>query len=123
MNKRKRVAIIEDNEETRELLKAVLENQGCEVFAAATGMEIVKHLGTGKPDLILLDLNLPGISGEEVMKIFKEQGLVEGVPVVIISGEKDDTVRSAAENAGIAATIKKPFKVETVLSVIKQYIK
>ena len=91
----KKILIVEDDRFLRELMVKKLEKEGFEVVQALDGEEGVKKAKEEKPDLILLDLILPGIDGFEVLARVKEDALIASVPVIILSnlGQKEDIDR------------------------------
>lgn len=109
----KTIAIIEDDQAIGNLLEEVLEKEGYRVRRAYSGTEAVYLLSEEKPDLALLDLMLPGLSGEEVLPH------LQGIPVIVISAKVgiDDKVKLLL--AGAADYITKPFAIEEVLARIQ----
>lgn len=107
------IAIIEDDQAIGNLLEEVLEKEGYRVRRAYSGTEAVYLLSEEKPDLALLDLMLPGLSGEEVLPH------LQGIPVIVISAKVgiDDKVKLLL--AGAADYITKPFAIEEVLARIQ----
>jgi two-component system OmpR family response regulator len=109
----KTIAIIEDDQAIGNLLEEVLEKEGYRVRRAYSGTEAVYLLSEETPDLALLDLMLPGLSGEEVLPH------LQGIPVIVISAKVgvDDKVKLLL--AGAADYITKPFAIEEVLARIQ----
>lgn len=77
----KTIAIIEDDQPIGDLLEEVLEQEGYRVKRAYSGTEALYQLSMHRPDLVLLDLMLPGLSGEKVLPH------LEGVPVIVVSAK------------------------------------
>jgi len=88
----KKILIVEDDTFLRELISQKLSNEGYDITEAADGEQGLKELEKEKPDLILLDLILPGLDGFEFLSKLKEDAQLSGVPVIILSnlGQKDD---------------------------------
>lgn len=88
----KKILIVEDDKYLRELLSQKLLKENYDVLDAGDGEEGVRLAKEGKPDLILLDLILPGIDGFEVLSRIKESPDTSSIPVIILSnlGQKDD---------------------------------
>ena len=101
-----RVLVIDDEEGIRSSLKMTLEYDGCEVLLAATGEEGVKLVEREAPDLVFLDIKMPGMDGLEVLQ--KLRHLVETVPIVIISGHADISTAVEATRLGAFDFIEKP---------------
>ena len=88
----KRILIVEDDRFLRELIVKKLINEGYDAIEAVDGEQGLQKTKEEKPDLILLDLILPGIDGFEVLTLKKDDVSVSGIPVIILSnlGQKED---------------------------------
>jgi len=88
----KRILIVEDDRFLRELIVKKLANEGYDALEAVDGEQGLQKTKEEKPDLILLDLILPGIDGFEVLALKKDDASVSGIPVIILSnlGQKED---------------------------------
>jgi two-component system KDP operon response regulator KdpE len=108
-----RVLVIDDEERIRRLIVITLGNKGWEVFEAATGYEGIQMLMGTRPDVVLLDLNLPDMDGEKVLRSIREWSMV---PVIIISvrDSRDDIITLL--NAGADDYIAKPFYTDELLA-------
>lgn len=109
----KTIAIIEDDQTIGDLLEEVLQKEGYQVKRAYSGTEAVYLLSQEKPDLALLDLMLPGLSGEEVLSH------LQGIPVIVVSAKVnvDDKVKLLLE--GAADYITKPFEIKELLARVQ----
>jgi two-component system OmpR family response regulator len=109
----KTIAIIEDDQPIGDLLEEVLEKEGYQVKRAYSGTEALYLLSKQLPDLVLLDLMLPGLSGEQVLE------KLSGVPVIVVSAKVgvDDKVRLLL--GGAADYITKPFEIKELLARIQ----
>ena len=90
MPRRQRVLIVEDDHDWRRLLRNALTLAGYEVQEARGGFEALRHLDSVPPDLVLLDLGLPGIDGYTVRDELAAQVHTREIPVVIITASTDD---------------------------------
>jgi len=90
-----KILIVEDDRFLRELIARKLKNEGYEVLEAVDGEEGLKRIKEEKPDLILLDLILPGIDGFEVLAKTKENTETAQIPVIILSnlGQREEVER------------------------------
>ncbi len=90
-----KILVVEDDKFLRELIAQKLDREGYEVREAVDGEDGVKKVEEEKPDIILLDLILPGIDGFEVLSKIKENPERKDVPVIVLSnlGQKDDIER------------------------------
>ena len=82
----RKVIIVDDDRDTRELLQFTLEGQGYEVKLAANGLRLISTLHVDKPDLILLDVMMSWIDGFELCQAIKQNSEFRDIPVVFISG-------------------------------------
>ena len=108
----KKIMIVDDDQHINEMLKERLTEEGYEVIAAYSGSEAQMFLSGHKPDLILLDLMLPGLSGEELMTQIK------GVPVIVLSAKADIADKVGLLRGGAADYMTKPFAMEELLARI-----
>lgn len=90
-----KILVVEDDKFLRELITQKLSREGYDVYEAVDGEDGVKKAKESKPDIILLDLILPGIDGFEVLAKIKEDSDLVNIPVVILSnlGQRDDVER------------------------------
>ena len=106
------IAIIDDDQYINEMLNDVLKREGYFVLQAYSGTEAIYLLSNHKPDLILLDLMMPGLSGEEVLTKIK------GIPVIVMSTKADVNNKVAVLLGGAADYITKPFDMNELLARI-----
>jgi DNA-binding response OmpR family regulator len=119
-----KILIIEDDRFLRELIARKLKNEGYEVLEAVDGEEGLKRIKEEKPDLILLDLILPGIDGFEVLAKAKEDPDTAQIPVIILSnlGQREEIERGLKLGA-IDYLIKAHFTPGEIIEKIKNIIK
>ena len=119
----KKVVLIEDSKTLAGALTGALELEGVQTVWAADGVQGVAAARKEKPDLILLDLMLPKLSGFEVCKMLKTNDLTWRIPVVIMSTPTDPESRDRAKEAGADYFIAKPYELAATLAEIKKYLK
>ena len=109
----KTIFIVEDDQSIGDMLQEVLQKEGYRVQRAYSGTEAALLLGQGLPDLVLLDLMLPGLLGEELL------GRLQGVPVIVVSAKAglDDKVDLLLR--GAADYITKPFEIRELLARVQ----
>lgn len=117
------IAIIEDNIDHMELLQKPLKEVGYEVYGAVSDFGIIKKMGMKKPDLIILDLKLGLLSGEDVVDALRKKDFIDGIPIIIISLKEENEIRKAVEEMGAAAWASKPVTNENLLKLVKKHIK
>lgn len=108
----KQIMVIDDDLYISDMLKEILENEGYQVSRAYSGTEAVMLLENSRPDLILLDLMLPGLSGEDVLSH------IRGIPVIVVSAKGDVDDKVALLLGGAADYITKPFDTRELLARI-----
>jgi len=116
----KKILVIEDDKFLRELITQKLIKEDFEVSEAVDGEEGIKKIKEEKPDLILLDLILPGIDGFEVLARMKKESTLSSIPVVILSnlGQKDD-VEKGLKMGAVDYLIKAHFTPGEIIEKIK----
>ena len=118
----KKIVMIEDSKVLGTALAGALKVEGIEVHWAKNGVEGVSAAKQIKPDLILLDLMLPKLSGFDVCKLLKTDNASWRIPVVIMSTLSDPESRDRAKEAGADFFIPKPYDLEDTLNEIKKYL-
>jgi two-component system, NtrC family, nitrogen regulation response regulator NtrX len=112
-----KILIIDDERNIRLTLTDVLNDEGYEVKSSPTGEKGIKDFSTYHPDLVLLDVRLPGIDGLETLKIIKEIDM--NIPVVMISGNSDISTAVQALQSGAYDFVEKPLSMAKILTVAK----
>jgi two-component system nitrogen regulation response regulator NtrX len=112
------VLIVDDEEGIRESLSGIFEDEGYEVLTSSSGEEALKALKEQSPDLILLDVWLPGIDGIKTLKEIK--GLKPDLPVIMISGHGNIELAVKATRMGAYDFLEKPLSLERVLLAAKR---
>ena len=116
-----RALIVDDSATMRSTLNAFLTLANIEVIGQlSSGLKLLQTITQSSPDIVCLDYNLPDINGLELLKSIVSQH--PKVAVVMITGEQDPNLQSAAAEAGAAGFIQKPFSQEQVVKVIKHII-
>jgi CheY-like chemotaxis protein len=116
------VLVVEDSHAIRAAFTILLEESGYTVDAAPTGGEAVRMASATPPDLVLLDLGLPDISGVEVARRIKGDAATRHVPVVALTGRDDPADRDALLSAGCAAVLLKPVDTQALIRSLPGYI-
>jgi CheY-like chemotaxis protein len=114
-----RILVVEDQDSIRRMIEALVQARGYEVTAVSSGVKALDVASTHPPDMVLLDLNLPGqFDGFDVCTRLRADPLTRAVPVVIISAMDDDESRARATAAGATAYYTKPFSPIALLKEI-----
>ncbi len=114
---RKRVLIIDDQAGIRALFREIFGVFGCDVVEAGNGYEGLTVASECAPDIIFLDMKMPGLSGIETLRILRRDKEV-GVPVVLVTAYQEADMISEAERLGVAARLVKPFDVEELYGLM-----
>jgi two-component system alkaline phosphatase synthesis response regulator PhoP len=118
----KHILIVEDERDIRDLLKFNLTKDGYRVSAAATGEEGLKLARSGRPDLILLDLMLPGIDGREVCRDLKRDAQTADIPIIMVTAKEKESDIVAGLELGADDYITKPFGMEELKARVRKVL-
>ncbi len=119
---RYQVLVVDDNLDNLRVLKKLLEKANYSVKTATNGTIALASAQTVLPDLILLDILMPGIDGYEVCNRLKTNDRTRDIPVIFISGQNDVTDKVKAFDLGAVDYITKPFQIAEILARIKTHI-
>jgi CheY-like chemotaxis protein len=118
----KAILIADDDPDILNIVSVSLETQGYVVYKAANGREAVEVARKFKPDLILMDMMMPVMSGYDAVAALKADPTTEPIPIVGLSAKAMATDIELASGIGIDGYITKPFRIAQVLSVIEGYM-
>jgi two-component system cell cycle response regulator DivK len=116
------VLIVEDNDKNMKLARDVLQAKGYQTLEAETGEEGVRLAKERKPDLVLMDIQLPGINGIEAFKQIRADPKTARIPVVALTASVTATDRSQITAAGFDAFVGKPINLKEFLDTVKRFI-
>lgn len=105
---RRTVLIVDDDPRNRKLLETLLQAEGCAVRSLESGGEALKAIAAAIPDLILLDLMMPGMDGFEVVRRLKADAAACHVPIVMVTALDDGASHARLAAAGISEVLTKP---------------
>lgn len=118
-----RVLVVDDMAQNRTLLERLLSGHGHKVRAVSTGEEALDAVDIETPDLILLDVQMPGMDGFEVCRILKNRPSSRLIPIVLITGLTDRESRMRGINAGADDFIHKPFDSAELLARVRSLVR
>jgi len=116
------VLIVEDNEKNMKLARDVLQAKGFQTLEAVTGEEGVKLAKEKKPDLVLMDIQLPGMNGIEAFKQIRGDANTKAIPVIALTASVTPTDRTAISAAGFDAFLGKPINLKEFIDTVKRLI-
>ncbi|MGH7255256.1 MAG: response regulator transcription factor, partial [Nitrospirales bacterium] len=118
-----KIVVIEDREDVVRVLKTYLEPEGFQVVAAATGEEGLRLVTREKPDVLILDLVLPGLDGLEVCRRLRRDPETAQLPILILSGKGEATDRVTGLEVGADDYVAKPFNATEMVSRVKALLR
>jgi CheY-like chemotaxis protein len=125
-NVSRKILVVDSNDAFRESLRALIQDIGHEVFEAATGQEAIDKACSIHPDLIMMDVRLPGINGDEVTARLKRNMSTRHIPVIIntawtMTCNVEERIQRAV-NAGAEEVLYKPFQFPMLRDVLRTYL-
>jgi len=118
----KRVLVIEDQEDNRRIMRDLLTSAGYEMIEAVTGEEGLTLAEAQRPDLILMDIQLPGVDGYETTRRIKANPALHQIPVIAVTSYALSGDDAKAMAAGCDAYVTKPFSPRALLATIREYL-
>jgi two-component system cell cycle response regulator DivK len=118
-----RILVVEDNPKNLKLVRDVLQFSGYEVIEATSGEDGVRLAATEDPDLILMDLQLPGIDGAEALRRIRASERTRDVPVVAVTAFAMDDDRQNAFDSGFTGYVEKPISVRRLPQQVRDFLR
>jgi two-component system, cell cycle response regulator DivK len=118
----RRILIVEDQEDNRKILRDLLTSAGFDVLEATTGEEGVAVAETQRPDLILMDIQLPGLDGYEATRRIKAHPALRQIPIIAVTSYALSGDDVKAREAGCDAYVTKPFSPRALLAKVREYL-
>ena len=119
----KKILIVEDNQDSRELVVKILKNRGYQLIEAVDGEDALEKAITEIPDLILMDISIPKIDGYEVTRMLKSRKEFKYTPIVALTAHAMKGDREKAMESGCEGYIAKPINIHELPEQIKPYLK
>ena len=116
------VMVVDDSPTVRKLVSLTLERRGYRVISAFDGVAAIKELGTCRPDLILLDINMPRLDGYRLCKLIKKHEATQNIPVVMLSGKDGMFDKLRGRLVGCSDYITKPFEADALTHKVAKYL-
>ena len=118
----KRILVVEDQEDNRRIVRDLLTSVGYELAEAVTGPEGVTMAETYRPDLILMDIQLPGLDGYEVTRRIRANPALRQVPIIAVTSFALSGDDVKAFEAGCNGYVTKPYSPRQLLAKIREYL-
>jgi len=117
-----KVLIVDDNRASRDLIRAILKPVRCDVIEASHGQQGLDLLREEHPDLVVLDIDMPGLDGLAVVRIIRQDAAFADLPVVAVTAFAMDGDRQKAMTAGFTAYVTKPVRAAVLRQQVKQLL-
>ena len=118
----KRILVVEDTWHNRRILRDLLTRAGFEVLEAVNGEEGVAQAELHRPDLILMDIQLPGMDGYEVTRRIKANPAMQHVPIIAVTSYALEGDEAKTREAGCDAYVAKPFSPRMLLAKVQEFL-
>jgi len=118
----RRILVVEDQEDNRRILRDLLMSAGYEIIQAENGEEALAVAATERPDLILMDIQLPLLDGYEATRRIKANPALRTIPVIAVTSYALSGDENTARAAGCDAYVTKPFSPRALLAKIREYV-
>ena len=117
---KKKILTIDDSQSIRQMISMTLSSSGFVVDEACDGLEGYEKSTACAYDAILTDLNMPNMNGLDFIKKFRSHPSSQGVPIIFLTTESDETSKREAKSSGAIGWIVKPFEQSQLLAVVKK---
>ena len=117
-----KILIVDDSTVNNVLLEAILTERGHSVIISSDGQEALNKMSGKKPDLILLDIMMPGMSGFDFLKIVRKDKKFKQVPVIMVSAKVDAKDKKKALEMGAADYVVKPVDIENITEIVERVL-
>jgi CheY-like chemotaxis protein len=117
-SKQFRVLVVDDDPSIRKMIMAALRRDGYEFLEASNGRDALQLMRDAPPDVVVLDLMMPILSGWEVLQERQQDELLRTIPVIIVSANRDPEVATAVDK-GICAFLPKPFDIGALSALVR----
>lgn len=116
------ILAVDDSVSIRQMVKLALNRGGYEVVSAEDGNDGLAKARTTKADMVITDLNMPGMNGIALIREIRKLPAYTGVPIIFLTTESDATLKAEAKSAGATGWIVKPFQGEQLLAAVRKVI-
>jgi two-component system cell cycle response regulator DivK len=118
----KRILVVEDHEDNRRILRDLLTSRGYDLVEAEDGEQALALAADWRPDLILMDVQIPLLDGYEVTRRLKANPALRAIPIIVVTSYALSGDESKARAAGCNAYVSKPYSARKLLAKIQEYV-
>jgi len=118
----KRILVVEDQEDNRQILRDLLNSAGFEMVEAEDGQQALAAAAEHRPDLILMDIQLPILDGYEATRRIKANPELKAIPIIVVTSYALSGDEGKARDAGCDAYVTKPYSPRQLLAKIREYL-
>ena len=118
----KRILVVEDQEDNRQILRDLLSNAGYEMIEAGDGQQALALAAKHRPDLILMDIQLPVMDGYEATRRLKADPALKAIPIIVVTSYALSGDEAKARAAGCDAYVAKPYSPRALLAKMREYL-
>jgi two-component system cell cycle response regulator DivK len=118
----KTILIVEDNEKNMKLVRDILRHNGHETIEATTGAEGVRLARERRPDLVLMDIQLPDIDGIEALRLIRADAALDGIAVIAVSASVMPDDQQKIVTSGFDAFVTKPINLKQFSATVKRFL-
>jgi two-component system chemotaxis response regulator CheY len=118
----KTILIVDDSTSLRQVINIALTGAGYDVIEACDGKDALSKLSGQKINLIISDVNMPNMDGLSMVKQIKQMPNYKFTPIIMLTTESQDHMKTAGKDAGVKAWMVKPFKPDTMLNAVSKLV-
>lgn len=118
-----RVMVVDDEEDLRNLVKMVMEKEGFEVESAEDGNDFLEKVDRFQPDIVILDVMMPGPSTKEILQKLREKGVDSKIVLLTVVRFSSDEIKKLSEMGNVVGYMTKPFDIPELVSEINKHLK
>lgn len=117
-----RILVVDDNADMRALMGMLLEDEGYVPYFAADGLAALEQAQENAPDLILMDISMPGMSGWETVEHLRKMNAFRSTPIIAVTAHTSMQDREHSLAVGCNMHLNKPFDIEVFLQLVMQFV-
>ena len=116
----RKIIVCDDDKDILEMLEIILSNDQTEVISVLNSLTLFAELDKHKPDLLLLDLWMPVLAGDQIVRQLRKQANYIDFPIIVMSASRDG--KNIAFEAGASAYMEKPFNINELVGMVDEYV-